>query len=200
MKKFSVLVAVLFAAALLSTDSGAADKFWKLDFKHTGLHYVNAGGLTVAYTTYEVTNNTGAERPFFPIFRVETDTSQLTYAMASPGALAAIRTKHGVPLLDINQICGPIKPGETKKGVAIFHRLDPAADHVHVYISGLTDEFRYQDEKGRKGFQRRVWYIHWFRPGDGANRPEDRTDTLDDGWIWRSTGVAETAPQTPKND
>jgi hypothetical protein len=43
-----------------------------------------------------------------------------------------------------------------------------------------------------------VWYIHWFRPGDGANRPEDRTDTQADGWIWRSTGVAETAPVEAK--
>ena len=198
MRKLSTWTAVVFATVLLSTVVRADDKFWTLDFKHTGLHYVSVDGAVVAYTTYEVTNNTGAERKFFPIFRVETDTKQITYAMASPTALAAVRIKHGVQLMDINQIGGSIKVGETKRGVAIFHRLDPVADHVHLYISGLTDAFRYQDETNRQGFQRRVWYIHWFRPGDGANRPEDRTDTQDDGWIWRSTGVAETAPVEAK--
>jgi hypothetical protein len=198
MKKLSVLAAVLFATALLSTVVRADDRFWTLDFKHTGLHYVSVDGTVVAYTTYEVTNNTGAERKFFPIFRVETDTRQITYAMASPQALEAIRLKQGVQLLDINQMCGSIKVGETKRGVAIFHKLDPVADHVHLYISGLTDAFRYQDDKNRQGFQRRVWYVHWFRPGDGANRPEDRTDTRDDSWIWRSTGVGETAPVEEK--
>jgi len=198
MRKLSALAAVVFATVLFSTVVQAADKFWTLDFKHTGLHYVSVNGIVVAYTTYEVTNNTGAERKFFPIFCVETDTRKTTYAMASPQALEAIRIKHGVQLLDINQVGGPIKPGETKKGVAIFYKLDPEADHVHLYISGLTNAFRYQDEDNRKGFQRQVWYIHWFRPGDGANRPEDRTDTQDDCWIWRSTGVAETAPVEEK--
>jgi len=198
MKAFSIFAATLLVVTLISVSTDAAGKFWTLDFKHTGLHYVNVGGQAVAYTTYTVTNNTGADRTFRPIFRVETETGKLTYAIAAPTIAPAIREKHGQKLLDVDQITGTIKDGETKLGLAVFFKLDPAADHVKVYIAGITDTFRYQDEDNRKGFQRREWFIHWFRPGDPVVRQEDRVDTLFNDWIWRSTGTAATAPEAPE--
>lgn len=194
MKELFWPVAVLVVLMLASTQAEAARDFWTLDFKHTGLHYVRIGGYAVAYTTYSVTNNTGATRDFYPIFRVETDTRQLTYAMPDAGLAQAISRKHGMKLLDIGEISGPIKDGESKLGVAVFRRLDPRADHVRLYVTGLTNAFRYLDEDNRKGFQRRMWFVHWYRPGDSVDRPIDRVDTKFDHWIWRSTGTGGTAP------
>ena len=202
MKKLSIFVAALLMAVVLCTQVvGVRDeqyqptrKFWRFGFQHTGLHYIRSGANAVAYTTYRVTNNTGTDRFFAPIFRVETETKQLTYAMSSPTLAQAIRHKHGKSFRDINQITGILKDKETKLGVAIFHRLDPKADHVKVFVKGLTDAYRYQDEDNRRGFQRQEWLVHWFRPGDAQNRPDDRVDTQFDGWVWRSPGLGTTAP------
>lgn len=203
MKRLSILMAAVLMAAVLCTQvTGVRDeqyqptrKFWRFDFKHTGLHYVRSGGGAIAYTTYRVTNKTGADRLFAPIFRVETETGQLTYARPSAAVARAIRQKHGKKFLrDINEITDILKNGETKFGLAIFYRLDPKADHVKVFAKGLTDAYRYQDEDNRRGFQRQEWLVHWFRPGDAQDRPDDRVDTQFDGWVWRSPGLGTTAP------
>ena len=188
-------IVLLLVVACFCSQSLAARKFWTIDFKHTGLKYVTVAGTVYAYTTYEVTNNTGEDRDFDPIFRVETETDKLTYAMSNSMVLAAINAKHGKKFLDIGDIEGTLADGASKQGAAIFFRLDPSADHVKVYITGLTDRFRYQDKDNRKGFQRWVRHIHWYRPGDGTNRPKDPVKTEKDEWIWRSTGTAQTAPE-----
>ncbi|HUW57561.1 MAG TPA: hypothetical protein VMZ92_13060 [Planctomycetota bacterium] len=202
MRRRLMLLTALVAAGVFCTQlSAVRDEqfqptrtFWRLDFQHTGLHYIRSGGRAVAYTTYRVTNKTGDTRLFAPIFRVETETNQLTYAMPAPGLAQAIRHKHGRNFEDLNQITGDIKDGETKLGVAILFELDPRADHVKVFIKGLTDAYRYLDEENRKGFQRQEYLVHWFRPGDTRNRPDDRVDTQFDGWVWRSTSSPDTTP------
>jgi hypothetical protein len=197
MKKHVWIAASLAAVMLVSAQAQAARESWSLDFKHTDLRYVTVGAKVCAYMTYEVTNKTGAARKFFPIFRVETDTNQITYAMADAAAAAAIRAKTGKNVLDINQISGDFADGETKIGVAVFRGLDPEADTVKVYITGLTDAYRYQDEDSRQGFQRMMWKIHWYRPGDAAGRVNAVVDTKMDEWVWRSTGTAATASDAP---
>lgn len=197
-KRTVCVVALLLGVA--SAAPASASDFWRLDFNHTGLHYIIVddgvnGKVAMAYTTYTVTNKTDKDIDFAPTFTVETDTGQVTYGIPSPGIVRAIDAKHGKTFLDVNQIAGSIKPGETKQGVAVFRRLDPKADNVKLYISGLTDAYRYQKEDERQGFQRKVWYIHWYRPGDVKQRPEDRVQTKHDGWIWRSTSVGQTAPE-----
>ena len=200
MRKFQWMAAALFAAALLCTNVRADDKFWTLDFKHTGLHYITSGGKVYAYTTFEVTNKTGAARNFYPIFRVETDTHQVTYAMPAPEVLDVIRGRHGRNFLDINRISGSLADGETRVGVAVFRNLDPNADHVKVYITGFTDAFRYQDEDARKGYQRMMYKIYWYRPGDADSRLRSPVETKTDEWVWRSTGTAATASDAPTEE
>ena len=194
MKRTVWIAAALGAAVLVSAEVRAARPFWALDFKHTDLRYVTVGAKVYAYMTYEVTNKSGAERKFFPIFRVETETQQITYAMAAPEVAAAVRAKQRHNYLDVDQISVAIADGETRIGVAIFRDLDPEADRVKVYVTGLTDNYRYQDEDNRKGFQRMMWKIEWYRPGDAANRVQSPVQTVADEWYWRSTGVAATAP------
>jgi len=158
MKRLIGLLTMLLVVALVCASSRAVvdetkaqnRKFWRLDFKHTGLHYVRVGGRLVTYTTYQVVNNTGEDRKFFPIFEIKTDTRQLTYAMPNAPALAAIRAKHRMPFLDLGEMSGTIKAGETRIGAAIFHELDPEADHVKLEITGITDAYRYQDAERRR--------------------------------------------------
>ncbi|GAF91766.1 unnamed protein product, partial [marine sediment metagenome] len=72
MKRLWVSIAVVLGAAVVCTQVGAVRdeqfeptrKFWRFDFKHTGLHYIRVGGRVVAYTTYHVINKTGTDRLF----------------------------------------------------------------------------------------------------------------------------------------
>jgi hypothetical protein len=197
----SAIIVVLLVLGVACIAYAAARDFWTAEFKHTGLQYITVkdpvlgGNAIVPYTTYTVTNGTGADRDVQPIFQVETETGQTTYAIPSPEVVKEINRKHGKTFIDVDKIAGTLKDGEMKEGVAVFRNLDAGADHVKVYVSGLTDAFRYQDRENRKGFQRRVYYVYWYRPGDAENRAVDRTDTKHDDWIWRSTDTAETAPE-----
>jgi hypothetical protein len=193
MKYRVISAAAAILMMLVASEATAERPYWALDFSNTGLHYVTVAGKVHAYTVYEVTNKTGTDVKFLPIFRVETNRGQLTYATQAPGILDAIRAKHGKKYLDINEISGLLKDGETKWGVAIFRDLDARADHVKVYITGLTDRFRYLDEANRTGFQRMEWLTHWYRRGDASNRPADPVETQFDGWIWRSAATDATA-------
>jgi hypothetical protein len=203
MRKHVVLLTAAVGLALVGAQLAAVvdeikaqdREFWRLDFRHTGLHYVHVGGELVAYMPYQVVNNTGADREFAPLFEVTTDTKQLTYALPNPVAAEAIRRKHREKLLDLGEITGTIKQGETKVGVAIFRKLDPEADTVKVDITGITDAYRYQDEEARTGFQRRVYHIEWYRPGDAMDRDEDPVETKHDGYIWRSIDVGAVQPE-----
>jgi hypothetical protein len=199
MRKSWIVVAAILTVGIVCGQAQAARKFWTLDFKHTGLHYIVVkdalkGATAVPYTTYTVSNKTGQEVNFQPVFRVETETKQISYAADDPDVLALVQKKHGIKFLDLKQMTGPFKDGETKEGVAIFKDADPAADDLTLYVYGLTDAYQYQDEDARKGYQRKVYKVEWFRPGDVRNRAVSEVKTKFDDWIWRSVGAGETAP------
>lgn len=195
MKRQLWFAAALALAVVVSSQAQAARTFWTLDFQHTDLRYIVCGTKIYAYTLYTVTNKTGVDRAFYPIFRVETDTNRLTYAMPMADVTAAIRVKTGKRYLDINEISGKLPDGESKIGVAVFQALDPEADRVKLYVTGLTDSFRYQDEDNRKGYQRMMWKVEWYRPGDAESRLKSPVETQFDEYVWRSTGTAATAPE-----
>lgn len=195
MKRQAYLAVALAAMMFVTVEAQGARTFWTLDFQHTDMRYVVSGGKTYAYMTYEVSNKTGAERAIAPIFRVETETGQTTYAMPAAAVANAVSAKQGKKYIDVNQITGKIADGETKTGVAVFINLDPSARHVKVYVTGFTDAYRYQDEDARKGFQRMEYKIEWFRPSDAENRMKTPVETKVDEWYWVSTDTAGTAPE-----
>lgn len=74
------------------------------------------------------------------------------------------------------EICREIKPGETLWGVATWEDVDPRIDRFAVYLEGLTNAYRWQDDPGRykkgdpigKGrrLARKILKLNFWRPGD----------------------------------
>jgi hypothetical protein len=74
------------------------------------------------------------------------------------------------------EICGDIAPGETKWGIVTWESLDPRIDRFSIYIKGLTNAYRWVDEKGAYtqgaplGTGRKLYVktlkLNFWRPGD----------------------------------
>jgi len=74
------------------------------------------------------------------------------------------------------EICGDIAPGETKWGIVTWEDLDPRIDRFSIYVKGLTNAYRWTDEKGAYtqgaplGTGRKLYVktlkLNFWRPGD----------------------------------
>jgi hypothetical protein len=120
---------------------------WTLHLEHGPLNTVrwtDGSGKTVAYhyMTLKATNKTAFARDWRPEVRAVVDTkpNAPSYALPYPEALDAIRKQERNPTLPMLSETGTkIEPGETKSAVAIFGRLDPAYDRVHVELRGFVN-------------------------------------------------------------
>jgi hypothetical protein len=120
---------------------------WMLDLKHGPLNtvqWVDGSGKTVAYHYMTVTaaNKTAFARDWRPKIRAVVDTKPAapSYALPYAEALDAIRKQERKPaLVMLHETGTKIEPGETKSFVAVFGRLDPAYDRVHVELRGMVN-------------------------------------------------------------
>jgi hypothetical protein len=146
------ITSALVLAGALAGGTSSADEAkpgagrWILDLKHGPLNTVawaDARGTTTAYhyMTLKVTNNTAFAREWRPMVRAIVDTKPDApyYALPLVEALDAVRKQEkdaALPLL--SETIGKIEPGQTISCVAIFGRLDPMYDRVHVQVHGLV--------------------------------------------------------------
>jgi hypothetical protein len=120
---------------------------WTLDLQHGPLntvHWIDGSGKSVAYhyMTLKATNKTAFARDWRPKVRAVVDTKPTApyYALPYAEALDAVRKQERSPtLVMLHETGTKIEPGETKTAVAIFGRLDPAYDRVHVELRGMVN-------------------------------------------------------------
>ena len=94
-----------------------------------------------------------------------------------------------------------IAVGETRWGVATWENIDPRVDFFSVYVKGLTNAYRWQDNpegyrpgkdpiaKGRK-FVRKTLKLNFWRPGDEYDEKESEIrygvpGQVDYEWVYR---------------
>lgn len=93
-----------------------------------------------------------------------------------------------------------IKPGETVWGIATWVGVDPRVDRFSIFITGLTNAYRWQespnayagsDEPGAgRTLSRKVLKINFWRPGDEYYENEDEIrlgapGEVDYEWVYR---------------
>jgi hypothetical protein len=146
---------LVFAGAARSEDAPKADAAkadsgagrWVLELQHGRLNTVmitDAAGRTTAYhyVTVKATNKTAFARDWRPKIRAVTDTKPTApyYALPLANALDSIRKQErDTKLVLLSDTGTKIEPGETKSFVAVFGRLDPAYDRVHVELRGFVN-------------------------------------------------------------
>ncbi len=123
-------------------------------------------------------------RRFFPIFTlVNHATGAETIDQILPAVKAKIATleKITAPLYNTVEISSvqiprssdPAAPGVW--GLATWEDLDPGIDFLSVYVRGLTNAFRRdEDAEGKIGLVPKVLRMNFYRPGDRIRQTEDR--------------------------
>ena len=172
----------------------AAEECWTLKFENeTPRRLVIADPLgeneAYWYVLYKVTNNTGAERRFIPDIRIETETKKAYKDGLNSTLEAAVEKKKGKKFLNFAEMIGPIKPGQTKEGIALFSQIDPAADEIRLVVLGITNEFKIEKIQAGayigKICRHRALIVTYKRPGDEHYQASKRVYFYSRTWVWR---------------
>lgn len=162
---------------------------WELDFSCKSprvIERVEGSKLEVyTYVVYEVTNRTGVEVDFYPTLEIETDNGEVTRSGVYPEVFAIISESFVSTVLDFKDMIGIIKPGETKRGIAIFKGSDPGTDKLTIYVAGLTGDFKTHEEDGAVVAYYRTYKLVYKRPGDRFQAGLDPIKLESTEWIWR---------------
>jgi hypothetical protein len=177
----------------------------------------------VWYLLYSVTNHgealTSVEQPdkthkvdptqqpvrFVPEFILEAPEFSKAYSdRVIPLALGPITTRERPGQKLYTTVSMPkqkIAVGETRWGVAMWENIDPRVDFFSIYVKGLTNAYRWQDQpdgyrpgqdpiaRGRKFF-RKTLKLNFWRPGDEYYEDEKEIrygvpGQVDYEWIYR---------------
>jgi hypothetical protein len=181
---------------------------WELKFEHARpkrIVVVPAGSNKAEafwYMTFAVTNLTGQEQRFLPVFEL----------MSKEGNV--IRSDDRIPvnvfeeikrferndaLESMTQISGTINVGEenVREGVAIWREPMPEMGHFTIFVTGLSGEaIILKDDKGNPVMKeadgrklpvvmRKTRKLDYHVPGDARLRGNDPAVAVDASWVMR---------------
>lgn len=142
--------------------------------------------VNYTYIVYEVKNNTDKDVDFYPCFQVEAKGDGAATAGVYSGVARILAERFDKAILDASAISGIIKPGEARKGAAIFTGIDPHANEMTVYVSGLSGDFKMDmDKDGKLVTLYRTYKMVYWRGGDGAQVSINPVELKSAEWIWR---------------
>jgi hypothetical protein len=182
---------------------------WALEFYYKPVRFVTVdvpdaeGKLhrkRVWYMVYRVRNPGTEPVEFNPWFVLESKDPKFPKAypdrlvpMAMPAIVA--REDKNRPLKNTVEIAGTIAPsseGENHSvwGVATWTDIDPRIDQFAIYVSGLTNAYRWKDSDAGREFSRKKLELNFWRPGDEHHEHEAEIrpggpDKVDYRWVYR---------------
>ena len=185
---------ILTAAARGAPQADLISPSWQLDFNFRDPQRItitlpgSSTPSTYWYVLFEVTNNTGRDREFYPSFEIVTNTLRVIKAGdgISPRVYEAIAERHRseFPFFATPaRISGPLLQGaeNSRASAAVFQLFDPEASEFTLYVAGLSGEVtrvsnpvydpdRSPDDVPAAFVLRRTLAIKYDMPGDPATR------------------------------
>ena len=149
------------------------------------------------YVVYTVTNKTGAEREFVPLFTLYSDTTTVQKAGMHPWVFDKIKKSRRIPFLEnAVKMIGKILPGEdnARTGVAIFEPLDRKTDAFTIFVAGLSGEYIEKENPAAKEDTpedqkivrlRKTLALTYKLPGDEWWLNLDQPLFVSKKWTWR---------------
>jgi len=185
-----LLAALILVAVVAAGLQGAGERFWtlKCSVDRPWLLVVDdpAGTTRHAWVvTFRVTNPTDKTVFFLPYFLLSTETKKLYHNTVDFAAEREAERRLGRELANVVEVMGPLKPGETKEGLAVFPLPDPASDHFDLYVGGLSSEYRLVEREGASIVVRKMLLYKYYRPGDAYDIYLDTLQPVDSRWVWR---------------
>ena len=168
---------------------------WRLDVQFRDPQRItlqlpgDAVPVTYWYVVYQVTNDTGQDRQFYPSFELVTDTLQVVEggANVAPAVYDAVMARHRSEFSFIAppmRVTGPLLQGEAnaRASVAVFRNFDASASRFVVFASGFSGKIERvanpkfnikerESETNRRDFLlRQTLAIEYDLPGDPTTR------------------------------
>lgn len=174
---------------------------WVLNFTFKPLRIIEVdvpgkGRENTYYLYYKVVNRTGRPIQFVPQFTLVTDGGKRYDDVVLPQAVKRIQAKEEptIPLLGAVSVMGVIPPSKKEGvddavfGVAVWDKIDPAADGYHIYVRGLSDGFQTlpPPAQGKPIIRYKTLRIDFIRRGD-EHRVSDKEIQLGEPpyeWIY----------------
>lgn len=174
------------AAEPASAAQGETNAGWRLDVRFdppraTTVARPGGPARVVWYSTFSVTNKTGAPRAISPFVSIVTDTGKTFPAAFDLPALQAVRLVAGEGLTDVYQLPATVDDGATLRGVAVFGDLDRFANRFELRARGFASGL------GRRGGEwvHRVMEhrAHFHRPGNEHQALKYLVTARGDEWV-----------------
>lgn len=140
------------------------------------------------YLPYTITNNTGQDVDFYPDVEIFTNTFKLSKAGRGvrKSVFNAIQSRHShtIPLMEPEEhVTGRILQGQDNQrdSVIIFEDIDPNANEVKIFFSGLSNESAIIESpiyknpttgKGRDILLKKTLMLQYQMPGDALNQDQ----------------------------
>lgn len=179
---------------------------WQLDFEHGTPRRIvvqtpgRSAPVAYWYLTYTVTNNSGQERTFLPVFELLTEDGRVLRADRNVparvfDAIAAIERQLRF-LEPFPAITGELRLGEdeARDGVAIWEEPAPRMGRFSIFVAGLSGETANlrdesgalrSDASGRPILLRRTLQLNYLIRGDEVHPGEDEVNEDARAWIMR---------------
>jgi hypothetical protein len=146
----------------------------------------NGALVNYRYVIYEVKNETSQEIDFFPTFQIETDTGKTFDAQVFPAISKRIQERFGKEVRDQTTVTGVLKPGQSRKGVALWKGVEPGSDVLNVYVGGLSGDLKTEKtQDGKLTVLYRTYKLVYGRPGDSFDLSIDPVELKSTEWVWR---------------
>lgn len=209
-RTFALLACVAFGAiATLPAQSVAAAApepsplpiRWEFDLSAGPLRIVSIAGedgvpRSYYFMTYSVTNRTGADRPFTPLWELATDHGITLRSGEGVPVSVVNRIKQSLdqPLLeDQVEILGTLRQGRanTRYGLVVWPAYDLRIDEITVYATGFSGEStRITSVDPETGEEltfvlRKTWMRRHPVPGDLIGVSEQTIETGRSRWVMR---------------
>jgi len=149
------------------------------------------------YVTYHLTNPHKSPKPLLLDLWFLTEHGKRFDDLPLPTVLQAIEERYGRRYLSRNEISGLIKPGETKEGVAIFRRVDPAADYFWLYIRGLAAREVLNPDQDESTIRVHVLRFAYHWPGDARLKRIEDVALKGRKWLVREEKIKRSGSAAP---
>ena len=188
------LVAFVSAASLRAEfpKPSPYPKSWELNFEHGKPKRVVVDGRAYWYMTYQVTNNSGQERPFLPAFELVTEDGRIVRndLRIPKAAFDKIKSLEGNKYIEpAALIAGELRIGvdQAKDGVAIWPEPAPEMGQFSIYVSGLSGEIA-EVKTGattKPVILHKTLQLNYLIRGDEVYPGEDEVNENPEQWVMR---------------
>jgi len=190
--------------------------FWIVDFEPVCLRMVApkeglGTGRVYWYMLYDLKNGSKEARDLFIEITAASDKGKTYSDMYLPSVERAIEKKEGDPNLwgktDLHALASKrerndpkynyftLKPGEKRRCVAVFNRLDLNANKITIRVAGLSNEVgRVTKDDGAKELEERIREFYYERAGDEYAPTLDSFVMKGRDWVKRRIALAVSPP------